>query len=233
MARCLKLLLLLLTAFCLLPTNFCSADDRPRIAFITSKHCEPCQRSKAETVPELKRRGFEIIEYDGDRDDVQRLFGVKSLPAWYALDQIPNLQRHGSADEVLDSLCLRPQPQPQAQSPPNTAPVTLAAMVSRYLGQRACLELALPAARNVTLDDVTTIHLPKLTRADVEVTADNVVLITFEKPVPTASTIKLGATLAADLPLITIRQNTITATAELGLGLKKRLVFELKETPWE
>lgn len=205
---------------------------KPRLAFIGASGCPPCKVQSREVVPELRRRGYEVLEYDIDAPQVKRVFPTPTVPAWFVISEPFHA---ATAEDVgrmaaLGRPCATPAESGAGQSAP---PPDLVALFRDNLGERASFELSLTDARTIEINGTTLLRLPKVVQCDVDGREPRTLRITFAQPLPTAETKKLGATIAADIPEIRITGNTITATADVGLGIQKRLVFELKELPWE
>ncbi len=226
---------LIFAAFCLLPSAFCFSQDKPRLVFIGASWCPPCKVQSRDVVPELRKRGYQVFEYDSDSPNVLRLFPTPTVPAWFVIG--PPIHAN-TADDVLDQLCIEPKPQaasarPSPLTPQPSAKPDLVALFRDNLGERASFELSLTDERTIAINGTTLLKLPKVVQCDVDSREPRTLILTFGTPLPTAETKKLGATLKADIPEVRITGNTITATADIGLGIQRRLIFELKELPWD
>lgn len=220
-----------------------AAEPKTRIVFIGHSTCEPCKLSKKETIPELQRRGFDVLVFDGDQPNVASLFKPAAYPTWIALDAAPRYEEHpASADLLLRELGLLapaaglPQKREQTGGTLSAPPPNLPALFRQYFGEQCSIEITIPHGREIPLGEAVLL-LPELTRFDCSLGFDpktkaERVLITFEKPVPRARKSLTITDVTADLPTVTITGNRVSATADIGLGLQKTLTLEVKELPW-
>ncbi len=232
---------------------------KPRLAFVGAIWCPPCKVQSRDVVPELRKRGYDVLEYDIDSPHVAKVFPTKTVPAWFVISEPFHAATTDDVERALLPLgeggrrpdegtigretARRPQPFNASLTPalsqrergPDTPrpPPDLVALFRDNLGERASFELSLTDERTIEINGTTLLKLPKVVQCDVDSREPRTLLLTFGTPLPTAETKKLGATLRADIPEVRITGNTITATADVGLGIRKRLVFELKELPWE
>lgn len=217
-----------------------SQKPKARIVFVGASWCGPCKAQEKSIVPELIKRGHEVLIYDLDTPHVRRLFPAPSIPAWYVIgDPI----HASSADDVLDQLCLKPQPvaetfaaapTPNARQPP--AP-DLVAQLRRFLGTKkpqshSSLAWSFEEPLEIDLDAKTKITRPKQLFAEFDF-RDDVLVVTFADPMPQAHVVKAGATLSVDVPRVRIKANVITATADIAFGLQKDFEFTITKSPFD
>lgn len=202
------------------------SPEKPRIVFVGASWCAPCVEQKKTIVPELIRRGHDVLIFDIDDQNARRLFPARSVPAWYILGEP---MQAANADEVVANLAT---PVAAAAAAPD-----LVAQLRKFLGTKkptahSSFAWSFEEPQSIELDAKTTIIRPKLLSAECDFKED-VLTVTFARPLPQASVQKAGATITVDVPRVQIKKNVITATADIAFGIQKTFEFTVTKSPFD